>query len=194
LLLDLTGLRPVSPDVPMCAGLVLLFLAAVFPARIPPDCPRRCPVAETSQHPAVQHPVHLRIRRHRDGMGRIGKVNDWAATHLGIVFGSVWVVWVFFTWPLVAQFLGPEVGQKTSYYAQSWVQLFALPLFVYIGNKLQRSSDAQSEVIHSALTHIATVSDQNKALIEEVRAAIALAMATPTPMTPVARPRKGPGS
>jgi hypothetical protein len=124
-------------------------------------------VTETPQHPAVQHPVHLRIRRHRDGMGRIGKVNDWTATRLGVVFGSVWVVWVFFTWPLVAQFMGPEIGTKTSYYAQSWVQLFALPLFVYIGNKLQRSSDAQSEVIHSALSHIATVSDQNKTLIEQ---------------------------
>src|ERR1019366_7609254 len=103
----------------------------------------------------------------RDGMGRIGKVNDWTATRLGVVFGSVWVVWVFFTWPLVAQFMGPEIGTKTSYYAQSWVQLFALPLFVYIGNKLQRSSDAQSEVIHSALSHIATLSDQNKTLIEQ---------------------------
>src|SRR5450755_2118113 len=99
-------------------------------------------------------------------MGRVGKVNDWTATHLGIVFGSVWVVWVFFIWPLVAQFMGVKIVTKTSYYAQSWVQLFALPLFVYIGNKLQRSSDAQSEVIHSALTHIATVSDQNKTLIE----------------------------
>jgi len=100
-------------------------------------------------------------------MGRIGKVNDWAATHLGVAFGSVWVVWAFFIWPLVAQYMGARVQVKTSYYAQSWIQLFALPLFVYIGNKLQRSSDAQSEVIHSALTHIATVSDQNKTLIEQ---------------------------
>ena len=38
---------------------------------------------------------------------------------------------------------------------------------VYVGNKLQRSSDAQSDVIHQALTHIATVSDQNKQLIEQ---------------------------
>lgn len=166
------------------------------------------------QHHAVPHPVHLRIRRHRDGMGRVGKVNDWTATHLGIVFGSVWVVWVFFIWPLVAQFMGSEIGTKTSYYAQSWVQLFALPLFVYIGNKLQRSSDAQSEVIHKALTHIATVSDQNKTLIEqntelttqthalvtantvltgEVKAALAV-LAPKTLMTSVARQRKGTGA
>ena len=121
---------------------------------------------------------------------------------------------MFFIWPLVAQFMGPKVGTKTSYYAQSWVQLFALPLFVYIGNKLQRSSDAQSEVIHSALTHIATVSDQNKTLIEqntelttqthalvtantvltgEVKAALSV-LAPKTLMTSVARQRKGTGS
>lgn len=167
LLLDATRVRygPVSPDVFMFAGLALLALAVIIPPR--PRPAERCHVSETPQHPAVAHPVHLRIRRHRAGMGRIGKVNDWAATHLGVVFGSVWVVWAFFIWPLVAQYMGAKVQVKTSYYAQSWVQLFALPLFVYIGNKLQRSSDAQSEVIHSALTHIAMVSDQNKQLIEQ---------------------------
>ena len=38
---------------------------------------------------------------------------------------------------------------------------------VYVGNKLQRSSDAQSDVIHQALTHIATIGDQNKQLLEQ---------------------------
>ena len=124
-------------------------------------------MSETPQHPAVRHAVHLRRQQHHEGMGPVGKANDWAATHLGIIFGSVWVVWAFFIWPLVAQFMGTKIQVKTSYYAQSWVQLYALPLFVYIGNKLQRSSDAQSEVVHMALTHIATVSDQNKQLLEQ---------------------------
>src|SRR5579863_8492501 len=121
----------------------------------------------SEQHPAVAHPVHLRIRRHRGEMGPVGRANDWLATHLAAVFGVCWTIWVFFAWPLLAQFFSPLVQAKTSYYAQSWVQLFALPLMVYVGNKLQRSSDAQSEVIHQALTHIATVSDQNQTLIEQ---------------------------
>jgi len=100
-------------------------------------------------------------------MGVIGKANDWAATHLAVVFGISWTIWVFFVWPLLAQFFSPLIQTKTSYYAQSWIQLFALPLMVYVGNKLQRSSDAQSEVMHTALSHIATVSDQNKTLIEQ---------------------------
>lgn len=112
-------------------------------------------------HPQVPHPVHLRIRRHRWDMGPVALANDWAATHLAMVFGAVWTVWVFFISPLVVQVLPAVIQAKFSYYSQSWVQLFALPLFVYVGNKLQRSSDAQSEVMHQALTHIATVSDQS---------------------------------
>ena len=124
-------------------------------------------MSEQPQHPAVVHPVRLRIRRHREGMGPVGKANDWAATHLAVVFGISWTIWAFFAWPLAAQFFSPLIQAKTSYYAQSWIQLFALPLMVYVGNKLQRSSDAQSDVIHQALTHIATVSDQNKQLLEQ---------------------------
>ena len=118
-------------------------------------------------HPAVQHPVHLRIHRHRDGMGPVGKANDWLATHLAIVFGVCWTIWVFFIVPIVAYFLPAGIQGHIFFFSSGWIQLFALPLMVYVGNKLQRSSDAQSDVIHQALTHIATVSDQNKTLIEQ---------------------------
>jgi hypothetical protein len=118
-------------------------------------------------HPSVSHPVHLRVKRHREGMGAVAKINDWLATHLAMIFGAVWTVWAFFISPLAVQMLPAVIQAKFSYYSQSWVQLFALPLFVYVGNKLQRSSDAQSEVLHQALTHIATVSDQNKQLLEQ---------------------------
>jgi hypothetical protein len=127
------------------------------------------------EHPAVPHPVRMRLRddakRYEKGLrGKLAAGNDIVATHLGLVFGSVYMVWVFFIWPLIAQYMGSEVLGKTSYYAQSWVQLFALPLFVYIGNKLQRSSDAQSEAVHQAQTHIATVSDQIADLLDTATA------------------------
>lgn len=120
-------------------------------------------------HPAVPHPgvVARPAGRDRRFWGLVLRGNDWLAVRLGLVFGSVWIVWAFFLWPLIARQLGAAVQADTSYYAQSWIQLFALPLFVYIGNRLQRSADAQSEVMHQALTHIATVSDQNQRLIEE---------------------------
>lgn len=122
-------------------------------------------------HPAVEHPGRVMARDdlaryERRAWGIISRVNDVAASKLGLVFGSVWMVWVFFVWPLIAEHLGSGVQGQTSYYAQSWIQLFALPLFVYIGNKLQRSGDAQAQAMHQAMTHIAIVSDENKQLIE----------------------------
>jgi hypothetical protein len=178
------------------AGMALIALSAAFPR---PRLTRRQSVSETpQQHPAVAHPVHLRRKLHRAGMGRLAKANDWAATHLAVVFGISWTIWVFFAWPLLAQFFSPVVQVKTSYYAQSWIQLFALPLMVYVGNKLQRSSDAQSEVIHQALTHIATVSDQNKQLLEQntelTTQVHALVSALPKPKTLVRKPAKGDGA
>ena len=149
------------------AGMALVLLASAFPRwpRHRPD--RRMPVSEAPQHPAVTHPVHLRIRRHRDGMGPVGKANDWLATRLAVVFGVCWTIWLFLIVPLIAPYLGATAESKIFFYSSGWIQLFALPLMVYVGNKLQRSSDAQSDVIHQALTHIATVSDQNKTLIEQ---------------------------
>ncbi len=150
------------------AGIAFLGLGAIFPPgfrRPRPD--RRQPVSDTPQHHAVLHPVHLRIRQHQGQMGRVGKANDWLASHLAVVFGVCWTIWLFFTVPLIAPYLGATAEGKIFFYSSGWIQLFALPLMVYVGNKLQRSSDAQSEVMRQALSHIATVSDQNKILIEQ---------------------------
>ncbi len=154
------------------AGMALVPLASAFP-RFPRRRPdRRLPVSDTPQHPAVQHAVRLRRQQHleRMGAGLLGAVrrtDDSALTGLSKVFGWPVTVWLFFALPLVARFLGAKFQSQFFYYSSGWVQLFALPLLTYIGVKLQRSSDAQSEVIHLALTHIATVSDQNKTLIEQ---------------------------
>lgn len=123
--------------------------------------------SESRLHPHVAHPVHLRIRKHRGEMSRIALLNDWAATHLAILFGIAWTIWVFFIVPLVAYFLPAAIQAHIFFFSSGWVQLFALPLMIYVGNKLQRSSDAQSEVMHEALTHIAVIGDQNKKLLEQ---------------------------
>jgi hypothetical protein len=118
------------------------------------------------RHPSVLHPVDLRIVRHRSGMSWTGRLNDYAATHLAAAFGVAWTIWVFFTVPLVAWFLPRNVQAHVFFFSSGWIQLFALPLMVYVGNKLQRSSDAQSQVIFQAMTHIATVSDQVAARLD----------------------------
>jgi hypothetical protein len=177
-----------------CAGLVFLVLAIAFPSwpRHPlrnPD--RRRDVNERPQHHAVVHPGTLLAA----GKGGVARANEWLATHLAIVFGAVWTVWVFFIWPLIAPALSPAVQGKTSYYAQSWVQLFALPLFVWVGNRLQKSADAQSDAQHQALTHIAVTGDDVKTLIEQnneltaqVHALVAALPKPPAPKTLVRNP------
>jgi hypothetical protein len=112
-------------------------------------------------HHAILHPVELRIFRHRAGMGWVGKANDWMATHLAILFGVAWTIWVFFIVPLVAYFLPAKIQAHIFFFSSGWIQLFALPLMIYVGNKLQRSSDAQSQVMYQGMTHIASVSDES---------------------------------
>jgi hypothetical protein len=121
--------------------------------------------AEKRTHLHVPHPVNL--RKHREGTNPIGRANDWMATHLAVLFGIAWTIWVFFIVPLVAYFLPQGIQNHIFFFSSGWIQLFALPLMVYVGNKLQRSSDAQSDVIHEALTHIATVEDQNAKLLAQ---------------------------
>ena len=165
-------------------------------------------MTEHPQPPRVQHAVHLRRQQHRQKMGPVGRANDWLATHLAVLFGVCWTIWVFFIVPIVAYFLPAGIQAHIFFFSSGWIQLFALPLMVYVGNKLQRSSDAQSDVIHQALTHIATVEDQNKTLLEQnteltaqihalvkkSRPAPAKRLATPADAPAVKPQRKGAGT
>lgn len=123
-----------------------------------------------SQHPQILHPNSF-IQEEKLLVNRI---NDWAASHLAIVFGLVWTIWVFISVPLIALVLPDWLQSKIFYLASGWVQLWALPLFVYVGNKLQRTSDAQSDAMTHALSHIANVEDQNTQLIGQVKQLIDL--------------------
>ena len=160
-------------------------------------------MSETPQHPAVGHAVRLRRQQHleRMGAGLLGAVrrgDDSALTGLSKVFGWPATVWLFFALPLVARFLGAKFQSQFFYYSSGWVQLFALPLLTYIGVKLQRSSDAQSEVQHQAMVHLATVEDLNRQLLEQntdLTAQIhALVAALPKPKTLARKPVKEAGA
>jgi hypothetical protein len=116
----------------------------------------------TRSHDAVTHPREFLATEKT----AIGRANDWAASHLAVIFGLVWTVWLFATVPLLVLLAPSGLRSVVFYLASGWIQLWALPLFVYVGNKLQKSSDAQSDAQHQALTHIATVEDELKELIE----------------------------
>ena len=121
---------------------------------------------DVKKHHAVQHPVTLRRKRHRDRMSPVGRVNDFLLTHLAVVFGLAWTVWIFMFVTVAAYWMPAAIQAKIFFFSSGCIQLFALPLMVYVGNKLQRSSDAQSEVMHLALTHIATAADEVRQLLD----------------------------
>lgn len=117
------------------------------------------------QHPEVLHPTRMRLREdllryERGWRGRLAAGNDWLATHLAVIFGVAWTIWVFFTVPLVAYFLPADVQNHIFFFSSGWVQLFALPLMVYVSNKIQKTSDLQSDATYKALTHVALEMDE----------------------------------
>jgi hypothetical protein len=112
----------------------------------------------TVQHPQVPHAGRLRAQRDQ-ARTLTGFVNDWAATHLAAVFGLAGTIWVFMTIPLLVLLAPSGIKAVAFYLASGWIQLFALPLMIYVGNKLQRSADAQADAMHQAQTHIAAMVD-----------------------------------
>jgi hypothetical protein len=100
---------------------------------------------------------------------RLHWVSDFCATRLALVFGFDVTIWVFFTIPLIAELFPVNVQAKVFYYASGWVQLFALPLMVYVSNKIQLSSDRQSAAQTELLTEIRRVARENRDLNREIR-------------------------
>lgn len=112
-----------------------------------------------SPHPAHEHVVHPDSLVPRP-VSRTGRVSAWLAIHLAVVFGFAGTIWLFFIAPLLIQLAPAAVQGKFFFYASGWVQLFALPLLVYVGNRAQQTSDAQSDANHLSQTHIARAVDE----------------------------------
>jgi hypothetical protein len=138
-------------------------------------------------HPMMVHAVELRKQIHQERMGnglkkKVALVNDWMVTHLAIVFGLAWTIWLFIICPLIAPVLGGTIEAKFFFYSSGWIQLFALPLLVYTGNKVQRSSDAQSEAMVQSLSHIANQQDKQDELLQQLQ----VQLTSPPPGSPPA--------
>jgi hypothetical protein len=112
-------------------------------------------------HAAVVHPASLTP----PPASRGAKLNEWLASRLAMVFGLAWTIWAFATVPLLVLLAPSPVRSVVFYLASGWIQLWALPLFVYTGQKLQKTSDAQSDAQHAALTHIAGIVDDLLAIL-----------------------------
>jgi hypothetical protein len=99
---------------------------------------------------------------------------DYLATKLALLFGFGWTIWVFFIIPLVAPAFSPRIQAQIFYFASGWVQLFALPLMVYVSNKIQVSADKTTEAQQQLLEDMDRTLDQattaaggNRELLEQ---------------------------
>lgn len=103
--------------------------------------------------------THPRVPHYREFLDTERRWNDWAADHLVVAFGSVWTVWVFLVYPLLALVFPPDVQNIVFFISSGWIQLWALPLLNYTQNKADKVRTAKAEADHRALTHVALTAD-----------------------------------
>lgn len=101
------------------------------------------------RHYMVHHPSELVESVHAY------KLLDYAADHLIIAFGSMYMVIFFVIYPLCALLLPSQFQALVFFLSSGWVQLWALPLLNYAQNKADKQRQAKADVDHYALTHIA---------------------------------------
>jgi hypothetical protein len=114
------------------------------------------------EHPAVAHP-HALVKPP-------GGWNDWLGRHLVGVFGTMWTVWAFVVYPLLALLFPHSVQNVVFFISSGWIQLWALPLLNYMQNRADELRSAKADVDHQALTHVATTLDEATALISSLHA------------------------
>lgn len=126
-------------------------------------------------HPAVEHPASR--------VTPAGGWNDWLATHLVAVFGTVWTVWLFVVYPLLALLFPHSVQSVVFFISSGWIQLWALPLLNYTQNRADALRSAKADTDHQALTHVATVLDETTSLVSSLH----------TRLDAMARQKEAPG-
>jgi hypothetical protein len=113
-------------------------------------------------HPAVDHP--------RSRLAPQGGWNDFAARHLVALFGTVWTVWLFVAYPLLALLFPHSVQNVVFFISSGWIQLWALPLLNYTQNRADELRAAKADTDHQALTHVAVTLDQVADLVSSLHA------------------------
>lgn len=131
----------------------------------PLERPAKLPESNLHPHPHVKHPKEL-LRLKQGTKSDFNKLQDWAANHLALFFGSMLTVELFLVYPLLALLFPQNVQTVVFFISSGWIQLWALPLLNYTQNKVQEANEAKQEVDHETLTYIATLEDQVKELIE----------------------------
>lgn len=120
-------------------------------------------------HPRVPHPDQFLTTERR--------WNDIAAGWVARIFGSPWCIWAFLVVPL-AILLAPQPWQSVVFYlASGWIQLFALPLLTYVGNKADQLRSAKAEADRVALSSMHEAMDALRADVTGIKGFLALTLA-----------------
>lgn len=110
-------------------------------------------------HPHVPHPDEL-----AHPQGPVQRGSAWLAGHLAIVFGATAAVWVFMVIPLVVLLTPSRIQTVVFYLASGWIQLWALPLLTYVGNRAEAARALKADADHIALTSVHATVDTVQAI------------------------------
>lgn len=119
-------------------------------------------------HKNVIHPQAALART--SGFARF---NEWLAIQLGNKLGSMGFFYVCAVLDLVE--LPPVIAAANvitwiNYVAQTVIQLIALPIISTQQNIQQKLNDAKADVDHHAITYLATLQDEQLAILKDLQA------------------------
>jgi hypothetical protein len=129
-----------------------------------------------NDHPLVNLPASIEPPRKSGVMGRF---NEWLTESLARTLGSMTLVYLCLTVPLIAIRLNADLKLVITIIFSTWFQGWSLPVIQRSQNKIAYRQQAKAEVDHTALTHIANVIDDIAEHLE---------IAEPTQLEPISNP------
>jgi len=82
-------------------------------------------------------------------MKRINAFNEWIGVHVTLIFGTMWITYLFFVYGFLPILIPSEM--TTLLYWSNTVQLWSLPLLMVGQNVMGRSAEKRAEEDHETL-------------------------------------------
>lgn len=99
---------------------------------------------------------------------RVNLVNEWIAVHATLIFGTMWMTYLFFLYGFIPVIF-PKYMDQLLYWSNT-VQLWSLPLLMVGQNILGRSAEKRAQQDHEMImAEFKTLKDMHKAQAEELQ-------------------------
>ncbi|MFX4302956.1 hypothetical protein ACOJUR_11990 [Alicyclobacillus tolerans] len=100
-------------------------------------------------------------------MNFIRRVNDWIALRMTLIFGTMWMTYLFFIYGFLP-LLFPQQEVNLLYWSNT-VQLWSLPLLMVGTNLLGKKSEERAQQDHEMIkSEFEAIRNLNTALLEEL--------------------------